>query len=75
MLREPARGLPQGSRYLMALERRLEQEGIPVINLTDEYMQAAAREFQQGRYIYWLDDTHWNAEGIEIAAKAILRQR
>lgn len=75
MLREPARGVPQGSRYLMALERRLGKEGIPVINLTDEYMQAAAREFKQGRYIYWLDDTHWNAEGIEIAAKAILRQR
>ena len=75
MLREPARGQPQGARYLKALESRLGQEGIPVINLTDEYMEAAAREFQQGRYIYWLDDTHWNAEGIEIAAKAILKKR
>jgi hypothetical protein len=75
MLRDPARGQPQGSRYLKALESRLGQEGIPVINLTDEYMQSAAREFPQGRYIYWLDDTHWNAEGIEIAAKAILKER
>ncbi len=46
-----------------------------MINLTDDYMRAAASDFQQGRYIYWLDDTHWNAEGIEIAAKAILKER
>jgi hypothetical protein len=31
--------------------------------------------FQQGRYIYWLDDTHWNAEEIQIAANAIVRTR
>jgi hypothetical protein len=75
MLRAPARGQPQGSRYLNNLEGRLRQEGIPVINLTDEYMRDAPSEFKQGRYIYWLDDTHWNAEGIRIAASAIVRNR
>jgi SGNH hydrolase-like domain, acetyltransferase AlgX len=75
MLRAPARGQPQGSRYLNSLEGRLRLEGIPVINLTDEYMRAAVNEFRQGRYIYWLDDTHWNAEGIRIAASAIARNR
>jgi hypothetical protein len=75
LLRKPARGQPQGQRYLSDLEGRLKQVGIPVINLTDEFMRTAASEFQQGRYIYWLDDTHWNSEGIEIAAKAILRER
>jgi hypothetical protein len=75
LLREPVRGQPQGQRYLRNLEGKLKQVGIPVINLTDEYMRAAASEFQQGRYIYWLDDTHWNAQGIEIAAKAILKER
>jgi hypothetical protein len=75
MLRAPARGQPQGSRYLNSLEGLLRQEGIPVINLTDEYMREAASEYQQGRYIYWLDDTHWNAEGIRIAASAIVRNK
>jgi hypothetical protein len=75
MLRAPVRGQPQGSHYLSALEGRLRQEGIPVINLTDEFMHDAASEFQHGRYIYWLDDTHWNSEGIEIAARAIMRNR
>jgi len=75
LLREPDRGQPHGKQYLSNLEAKLNQIGIPVINLTDEYMQAAASEYQQGRYIYWLDDTHWNSEGIEIAAKAILRKR
>jgi hypothetical protein len=75
MLRAPARGQPEGSRYLNSLEGRLRQEGVPVINLTDEYMREAASEYQQGRYIYWLDDTHWNAEGIRIAASAIARNR
>jgi len=38
-------------------------------------MRDAASEYQRGRYIYWLDDTHWNAEGIEIAASAIARNK
>jgi hypothetical protein len=75
MLRTPSRGQPQGARYLKSLEGRLRQEGIPVINLTEEFMRDAASEYQQGRYIYWLDDTHWNAEGIEIAARAIIGNR
>jgi SGNH hydrolase-like domain, acetyltransferase AlgX len=75
MLRAPARGKPQGSQYLSALEGRLRQEGIPVINLTAEFTRDAVSEFRQGRYIYWLDDTHWNAEGIKIAASAIVRNR
>ena len=75
LLRDPARGQPQGQRYLRNLEERLKQIGIPVINLTDQYMRAAAHAYQQGRYIYWLDDTHWNSEGIEIAATEILKMR
>jgi len=74
LLHEPARGEPQNRHYLSDLESRLRQEGIPVVNLTDVYMQAATSEFKRGRYLYWLDDTHWSATGIEIAAKAILKE-
>jgi hypothetical protein len=37
-------------------------------------MRDAASD-NQGRYIYSLDDTHWNAEGMEIAARAIARNK
>ena len=45
------------------------------LGVRQEFMRDAASEYQQGRYIYWLDDTHWNAEGIEIAARAIARNK
>jgi hypothetical protein len=35
--------------------------------------QRAAEALEQGRTIYWKDDTHWNPEGIRIAADAIAK--
>ena len=77
LLREPLHALPplENRQYLDHLEGRLAEKGIPAVNLKNEFTAAAEREYREGRYIYWLDDTHWNAEGIGIAAKAILDKR
>ncbi len=42
--------------------------GIPVVNTTSTLQQAAADGLKRGKLLYWRDDTHWNADGVRIAA-------
>lgn len=68
---EPAEPVPT---YLDRVEREIRLEGVPVLNLTPLFRAQAARALAHGkpdRYLYWLDDIHWNARGIELAAAAI----
>lgn len=57
---------------LEAVERALAGRGIPVINLTQAMREEALREFTAGRFLYYRQDTHWNARGIGLAAKAVV---
>ena len=57
--------------YLDRLERALRAAGVPVLNLTPLLSAEAARSLERGEYLYWLDDIHWNARGIALAAAAI----
>lgn len=49
------------------LEAKLKD--VPVVNTTSALQQAAAEELEHGRLIYWPDDTHWNADGVRVAAE------
>src|SRR5205807_1659054 len=60
-----------GADYLDRLEQDLRAAGIPVLNLTPLISAEAARDLRHDRYLYWLDDIHWNARGIALAAGAI----
>ena len=57
--------------YLARLERELRAAGIPVLNLAPMFATQAAAHLARHEYLYWLDDTHWNAQGIDLAAAAI----
>jgi len=66
------RGLPEGAGdYVDRAEAELRAAGIPVINLTATISASAAQHLKEGSYLYWRDDVHWNAHGIEIGAAAI----
>ena len=56
------------------LEHQLRAVGIPVLNLTQIYRAHAARLLQHHAYLYWRDDTHWNARGVTLAASEIERK-
>ena len=45
-----------------------------MLNLAPVVEAEAARALRHGEYLYWLDDIHWNARGIALAAKAIREQ-
>jgi hypothetical protein len=63
------------SSYLDLVEKTLREFQIPVINLLHPFRKKAQEDYQQGRYIYWRDDTHWNSRGVELAAQEILQQK
>jgi hypothetical protein len=44
---------------------------IPVVNTTPALQAAAANAFRRGSLLYWPDDTHWNADGVRVAADQV----
>lgn len=52
-------------------ELQKQLHGVAVVNAVPAMQKAAAAAFAQGRLIYWRDDTHWNAEGVRVAADQI----
>ena len=62
-------------RYLDVVEQRLAAANVPALNLTPLFRQQAASLLARDEYLYWLDDTHWNGEGIREAAQAITNSK
>lgn len=60
------------ARFLDRLERALQDAGVAVINLTGPLSAEARRRASRHQYLYWRDDIHWNSEGIQLGATAIL---
>ena len=58
---------------LARVERALRGAGVSVLDLTPGFQAQAHRDLATGQYLYWLDDTHWNARGLEFAAALIHR--
>ncbi len=56
---------------LEGMESALRAGGVPVVNLTPVLATAARDGLAAHRYLYFRDDTHWNAQGIALAATAI----
>jgi hypothetical protein len=54
------------------VQRRLIAANVPVVDLTPSFRAQAAVLLARDQYLYFLDDTHWNARGIREAAQAII---
>jgi hypothetical protein len=68
-------GAPKSeSDALDRFERDLSNAAIPSVNLRHLFRSKASEEMKNGRYLYFLDDTHWNARGIRVAAQALSTQ-
>lgn len=63
---EPAAGL-------VALHRYFDARHIPIVDLTPTLQTAAKEHLAKGEFIYWRDDTHWNAKGIKSVIPDIKR--
>lgn len=66
---EPGARLPQAQwRFVEATAQAM---GVPALDLAPALRKRAAELLPQGRYVFWRDDTHWNADGMDAAAEAI----
>ena len=74
LLATPDTGPARSVGYLAELERRLQFRGIAVVNLVATLRAAAQVTLAADSLIYWRDDTHWNAAGVAVAARAIAPQ-
>lgn len=45
--------------------------GLPLVDLTGPLAGEAARLIDQGDYVWYPDDTHWNEAGIAVAAREV----
>jgi hypothetical protein len=70
LVNQPPAAAGEGD-YLARLERELRAAGVPVLNLAPMFAAQAAAHLARHEYLYWLDDTHWNPQGIDLAAAAI----
>jgi hypothetical protein len=67
----PPSPLPEREPFLDLVEERLVAADVQVVNLTPHFRAEAKTLLARDEYIYWIDDTHWNAEGIREAAQSI----
>ena len=74
-LLSPASPRTTRPRFLEVVEQRLVAADVPVLNLTPDFRKQAASLLARNEYNYWLDDTHWNGEGIREAAQAITNSK
>ena len=75
LLKDDKTGNGETGHYLNAVEASLKQVNVPSVNLLSPFQQKAQESFKQGSYIYWLDDIHWNAAGVELAAREIIKKK
>jgi hypothetical protein len=61
----------EGASLLSSIEMALRAANVPVVNVTAELTERAAEALPLRRYVYWRDDTHWNADGVALAADAV----
>ncbi len=73
LVEQPRPALAQDT-YIDDLARALKDAGIEVVNLREPLARAAREGLPDHRYVYWRDDTHWNAAGVEISAQEIASQ-
>ena len=60
------------SRAFEELQQRLND--MLVVNTTAALQQAAAEGLEHGSVLYWRDDTHWNGDGVRVAADQLQAQ-
>lgn len=65
-----ALGTSREARFLPALLTALREHGVETVDLATPFRQAVRDEH---RTLHFRDDTHWNAEGVQLAASLVNR--
>ncbi len=69
LLQDQGGGKERRKLLLNLVQEALEQADISIINLLNVLQEKAQEYYQKNLYIYWRDDVHWNARGVELTAQ------
>ncbi len=61
-------------RFMSELTAGLVHAGLPVVNLEATFHAAAEAAVAKHQYLYWRDDTHWNAGGMQLGAAEVCQR-
>ena len=56
------------------LEKLASEIDVPVLNLSPILIDSSKNLLEKDTYTFWRDDTHWNHEGMKIAAEAVYKK-
>jgi hypothetical protein len=62
---------PETNKSRQFEELQAELADLTVVNTTPEMQKAAADALAHGKLLFWRDDTHWNADGVRVAARVV----
>jgi hypothetical protein len=74
LLANPAPQADVKASYWRSLENSLRGDGIPVVNMTDPFRQAANEALGHGELIYPRDESHWGFKAREMAAERVAQE-
>jgi hypothetical protein len=74
LLAQP-RDVSESLATLEDLAHALQNAGVPSVSLETRFARDAAFLLDQKKYLYFLDDTHWNGNGTAIAADELFNLR
>jgi SGNH hydrolase-like domain, acetyltransferase AlgX len=59
------------NKQLELIQRIGNKHGVKVVDLTPALIEESDKILQKGKLSFWQDDTHWNKNGIAVAAKMV----
>lgn len=59
------------SGFSVAAEELARSQGFAFLDLKPALVAEARAAWEEGAYVFWKDDTHWNGRGQEAAARAV----
>jgi len=69
--------IPEGAEPtgagLAAVKKLFDARNIPVVDLTPALQAAASQAMEDGSFVFWRDDTHWNARGIAAVVPEVAK--
>lgn len=68
---EAREGILRMEEFVNRLSRQIRARGIPTVNALPIYRSSVEEQLETGELLFYREDNHWNARGVEIIAETL----
>jgi hypothetical protein len=68
---EDRQGVLRVEEYIRQVSRQLVVRGIKTLNALPIYRASVPKQLETGDLLFYREDNHWNARGVELLAKVL----